>query len=130
MIHDSSADDTVTDFGTEMTMNRMTSTAVDRAKPPPGHRLQRSVPGWENITLEKGLRSTKAGNSARESLAKGQIDHCFFRYRSNQSVAQQHGQSPQDIRIPEDTQMSTDPPTDLSTEPIQSQPTIERDMDG
>lgn len=50
---DSSADNTVTDFGTEMTMNRTTSTGVDRAKAPPGHRPQRCI---LQITLENGLR--------------------------------------------------------------------------
>ncbi|TWW62700.1 hypothetical protein D4764_04G0013470 [Takifugu flavidus] len=99
-----------------------------------GCTLQSCICGWKKITSEKGFKIHQGRKKCLRELSEGpRIDHYFLRGRANQSIEaqwQDNYHSPQGIRTPDEAQPGMDPPMDVSTEPIQPQPAVERKLEG
>ncbi len=97
-----------------------------------GHKLQSCV--WNKITSEKGLNIHQGKKKYLKEFTKGpRIDHYFLGGRANhldEAQWQDTHHSPQGISTPGEALASTAPPTDMSPDPIQTQPAVERKMDG
>ncbi|TWW53622.1 hypothetical protein D4764_0122140 [Takifugu flavidus] len=97
-------------------------------------KLQSCICGWKKITSEKGLKIHQGRKKCLRELSEGpRIDHYFLRGRANKSIEaqwQDNHHSPQGIRTPDEAQLGMDPPMDVSTEPIQPQPAVERKLEG
>lgn len=111
-----------------------TSTATNRAETPAGHELQNCSCGWSKVTSEKGLKIHQGRKKCLEKLDKRpRIDRYLLRARSDQSSEtqwQDNHHSPQGISTSNETEPSTEQPTNESPEPIQPRPAAERWMKG
>ncbi len=112
----------------------MISKTVDGLTALAGHKLQSCICGWNKITSEKGLKIHQGRKKCLKESTKGpRIDHYFLRGRANQSDEaqwQDTHHSPQGISTPGKALSSTAPLMDLSPDPIQTQPVVERKMNG